>query len=251
MHRFLPLSEGRTIREAREALAPTGTLRVAINLANFLLVSGRHSGGTPLGVAPDLAADLARRLGLAVEYVCFDMPDRLARAVEDDIWDIALIGAEPARAKSIAFSRPYAEIECTYLVPAGSPSLTVEEVDRDGVRIASTKGAAYDLWLESNLKRAALVEARSLDESFEIFVTQKLDALAGLRPRLLKDLQKIPGARILDGRFSSVQQAIGSKRGNSIGARFLDGFVQQAKQSGLVTRLITKHDVRGLSMAAV
>jgi polar amino acid transport system substrate-binding protein len=243
------LSEDATIREAREALAPTGTLRVAINLANFLLVSGRDSGGTPYGVAPELAANIAATLGVAVHYVCFDMPDELARAVDDDVWNIALIGAEPARAKSIAFSRPYAEIECTYLVPAGSPFETIEEVDGDGVRIASAKGAAYDLWLERNLKRATLVGAPGLDESFEIFVTQKLDALAGLRPRLLDDVPKISGARILDGQFASVQQAIGTQRDKTIGARFLDDFVERAKQSGLVARLIQKHAVRGLSVA--
>lgn len=243
------MSEDATIREAREALAPTGTLRVGINLANFLLVSGRDSGGTPYGVAPELAANIAAKLGVAVHYVCFDRPDELARAVDDDVWDIALIGAEPARAQSIAFTPAYAEIECTYLVPAGSPLRTIEEVDGDGVRIASAKGAAYDLWLECNLKRATLVGARSLDESFKIFVTQKLDALAGLRPRLLKDVQKISGARILDGQFASVQQAIGTKRDKTIGTRFLDDFVERAKQSGLAARLIEKHAVRGLSVA--
>ena len=230
-------------------LAPTGTLRAAINLANFLLVSGRDSDGTPYGVAPELAANIAAKLGVAVHYVCFDRPDELARAVDDDVWDIALIGAEPARAQSIAFASAYAEIECTYLVPAGSPFRTIEEVDRDGVRIASVKGAAYDLWLERNLKRATLVAGRSLDEFFEIFVTQKLEAMAGLRPRLLEDVRKLSGARILDGQFASVQQAIGTKRDKSIGTRFLDDFIQRAKQSGLVAQLIEKHAVRGLSVA--
>lgn len=243
------MSEDRTlVSQTREALAPKGTLRAAINLANFLLVSGRDSGGTPCGVAPEMAADVAAALGVAVQYVCFEKPDELASAVHDDVWDIALIGAEPARAKSIAFSRSYAEIECTYLVPKNSPFTVVEEIDRDRVRIASVKGAAYDLWLERNLKSATLVRARGLDESFETFVTQKLDALAGLRPRLLQDVRKISGARILDGQFASVQQAIGTKLG-SIGTPFLDDFVERAKQSGLVARLIEKHAVRGLSVA--
>jgi polar amino acid transport system substrate-binding protein len=76
-----------------------------------------------------------------------------------------------------------------------------------------------------------------------------LDALAGLRPGLLADLEKMQGARILDGKFSSVQQAIGTAKRNIAGAAYLRDFVEDAKASGLVARLIDKHKVRGLSVA--
>lgn len=242
-----PLSEQSAIRQARAALAPTGTLRAGINLSNFLLVSSRAADGTPIGVAPDFASEIALRLDVPVRYVCYDKPDLLAAAADDDAWDIALIGAEPARAQTIAFTSAYSEIECTYLVPAGSPFMTIDDVDRTGVRIASMKGAAYDLWLERNLKLATLIQSKTIEESFDTFVTERLDALSGLRPRLLQDVVKLPGVRLLDGCFASVQQAVGTKRSNVAGARFLAEVVDDVRRSGFVALLIERHGVRGLS----
>ncbi|MGH6899948.1 MAG: ABC transporter substrate-binding protein [Geminicoccaceae bacterium] len=230
-------------------LAPSGVLRAGINLGNFLLVSGSGPAGEPEGVAPDLAREIALRLGVPVAYVPFARPGELADAAGQGIWDIGLIAAEPARAETIAFTAAYALIEATYLVPAGSPLKTIAEVDRPGVRIAVAARSAYDLWLSRHIAHAELVRSGSLDAAYEQFVGDRLEALAGLRPRLLKDAEKLPGARILDGQFTAVQQAVGTARGNEAGAAFLSDFVEEAKASGLVARLIERHQVRGLSVA--
>ena len=235
--------------EVRSELAPSGTLRAGINLANFLLVTGRSPEGNPEGVAPDMAAEIARRLDVPIAYVPFETPAKLADAAGDDVWDIGLIGAEPARAQTIAFTAAYTEIEATYLVAGDSALGEVEDVDREGVRIAVAGGSAYDLFLSRSLEHAELVRASGLDGSFDLFVEQKLDALAGLRPRLLSDVERLPGARILDGRFTSVQQAVGTPRPRERGAAFLRELVEEAKASGLVQRLIDRHRVRGLSVA--
>ena len=134
-------------------------------------------------------------------------------------------------------------------MPAGSPLKTIADVDRAGVRIAVTGRSAYGLWLDRNIRHAELVRSATLDSACEQFVADKLDALAGLRPRLLSDVQKMPGARILDGQFTAVQQAVGTARRNEAGAAFLREVVEQAKASGLVARLIERHKVRGLSVA--
>jgi polar amino acid transport system substrate-binding protein len=232
-----------------DQLAPTGVLRAAINVSNFLLVSGTSPSGDPVGVAPDMARAIAERLGVPVAYRKFPRPGELADAAEANLWDIGLIGAEPARAKLIAFSPAYVEIASTYLVPAGSPLTRVEEVDRPGIRIAVTARTAYELWLSRHIRHAELVKSESLDAALEQFVAEKLDALAGLKPRLLKDVQNLPGARILDGQFSAVQQAIGTLRTRAASAAFLRDFVEEAKASGLVARLIERHKVQGLSVA--
>src|SRR5262249_11028704 len=166
---------------------------------------------------------------------------------ETTAWDIGLIGAEPQRAEKITFTPAYVEIEATYLVPAGSPLKTIADVDKKGVRIAVTGRAAYGLWLERNIKEAELVKSGTLDAAYEQFVAEKLDALAGLRPRLISDVEKLPGACILDGKFMSVQQAIGTGRKNTAAAAFLRDFVAEVKASGLVQSLIDRHKVRGLS----
>ena len=230
-------------------LAPTGVLRAGINMANFLLVTGRSAAGEPEGVAPDMARAIAGRLGVPVVYVPFPKPGELADAVDANVWDIGLIGAEPQRAEKIAFTAAYVEIEATYMVPPGSPLKTIGEVDRPGTRIAVTARAAYDLWLERNVRHAALVRSDSLDAAFRQFADEKLEVLAGLRPRLLEDAKSMPGARILDGQFMAVQQAIGTARGNAEGAAFLSAFVEEAKASGLVADFIARHQVRGLSVA--
>jgi polar amino acid transport system substrate-binding protein len=236
--------------EVVSQLAPTGVLRAGINLSNFLLVSSRGPDGEPRGVAPDMARAVADRLAVPVRYVPYPRPGELADAAGSGAWDIGLIGAEPQRAERIAFTAAYAEIEATYLVPPGSPIAGMEQVDQPGIRIAVAARAAYDLWLERNIRHATLLRAESLDASFALFRDQKLDALAGLRPKLLADAGKLPGSRILDGKFMAVQQAIGTARGNDAAAAFLRGFVEEAKASGLVASLIAQHGVRGLSVAA-
>jgi polar amino acid transport system substrate-binding protein len=231
-------------------LAPSGVLRAGINLSNFLLVTKVNSTGDPEGMAPDLAGEVATRLGVSVKYVTFKSPGELADAVDKDIWDIGLIGAEPQRAETIAFTPAYAEIEATYLVPSGSLLKSIEDVDSAGVQIAVTARTAYGLWLDRNTKHAELIRSETLDSACEQFANDKLSALAGLRPRLLSELERLPGARILDGRFTSVQQAIGtSRKKNLAAAAFLRDFVEEAKASGLVTQLIARHKVRGLTVA--
>lgn len=226
-------------------LAPHGVLRAAINMGNFLLVTSKTASGDPAGVSPDMAAAIAAKLGVPVKYVPFARPGELADAAGQDVWDIGLIGAEPARAEKIAFTPAYVEIEATYLVPAGSPLQRIEDVDRPGVRIAVTARAAYDLWLERNIKHATLVRGQNQANTIELFSNDKLEALAGLRPGLLTDIEKMPGARILDGQFTAVQQAVGTARANTAGAAFLRAFVAEAKASGLVASLIEKHGVVG------
>jgi polar amino acid transport system substrate-binding protein len=236
-------------QQVKAELAPTGVLRAGINLSNFLLVTGKTDAGDPVGVAPDMASEIARRLGVPVRFVTYKTPGELADMADTGAWDIGLIGAEPQRAEKIAFTPAYVEIEATYLVPAGSTLKSIADVDRPGVRIAVTGRSAYGLWLDRNIKQAQLVKSGTLDSAYEQFVADKLDALAGLRPRLLSDVEKLPGARILDGQFTAVQQAVGTARRNGAAADYLRSFVAEVKASGFVGRLIEKHKVRGLSVA--
>lgn len=230
-------------------LAPNGTLRAGINLSNFLLVTGKAANGDPIGVSPDMAAEIARRLAVQVAYSCYPDPGTLADGAAVDEWDIGNIGAEPQRAETIAFSAAYCEILCTYLVPAGSKIRSMKDVDQPGLRIAATGRTAYGLWLENNIRHAEIVQTDTIDSSFDVFVEQGLDALAGLHPRLIQDVGRLPGARILDGQFSAVQQAIGTPRRNTAAAAWLFDTVEELKASGFVAELIAKHGVVGLHVA--
>ena len=235
---------------ARSQLAPTGKLRVGINMSNFLLTKKDPATGEPGGIAVDLGRELGRRLGLSVEIIPHPSPGALADAAKAGAWDVGFLGAEPQRANEIDFTAAYVEIEATYLVPPGSPLKAIAEVDRKGVRIAVPEKAAYELYLTRNLKHAALVRIKGPDNAFKQFVADKLDALAGLRPRLVTDAENLPGSRILNGNFTAVQQAVGTPKGRDAGAKYLREFVEDVKATGLVAKLVEKHGVRGLTVAA-
>ena len=233
----------------KSEIAPSGTLRVGINYGNFLLVTSGPNAAEPRGPAPDIARELARRVGVPIEFVQFDTAGKLADGVKTGVWDVAFLGAEPQRANEIAFTAAYLEIPSTYLVPAGSPIRSVADVDKAGVRIAVAERSAYELWLTRNIKNAKLVYAQGIDGSYNVFVDQKLEALAGLKPRLLTDVQKLPGARLLDGQFTAVQQAIGTPKIRAAAAAYLREFVEDVKATGFVGEAIARNGVQGVSVA--
>ena len=231
-------------------LAPHGMLRAAINMGNFLLVTGRAPNGDPDGCSPDMARAIAAALGVPVQFVPYAKPGELADDALNDKWDIGNIGAEPARAEKISFTAAYVEIEATYVVPSGSHIQSIAEVDRAGIRIAVTARSAYDLWLERNIHHATLVRGNSQAAVIEMFLNDKMEALAGLRPGLIGDVGKMPGARILDGQFTAVQQAIGTAKKNAAGFAFIRDFVEESKRNGFIQSLLAKHGTVGrLSVA--
>jgi polar amino acid transport system substrate-binding protein len=235
---------------ARSELAPTGTLRVALNMSNFLLTSTDPVTGEPRGVAADLGRELGQRLGVPVALLPYSNPGKLADAAPTGVWDIGFIGAEPQRAHAIDFTAAYVEIEATYLVPPSSPLQTIADVDRPGIRIAAPARSAYELYLSRTLQHAQLVREQGAENTFKRFVEDRLDALAGLRPRLVTDQEALPGSRLLDGRFTAVQQAAGTPKGSPAGAQYLRAFIEDVKATGLVARLIEKHHIRGLTVAS-
>ena len=237
------------LTKAKSELAPGGKLRVGVNLGNFLLVNQDPATGKLRGVVPDLAKELGRRLDAQVELIRFPGAGEVADAAKTGGWDVGFIGAEPQRAEQIAFTPAYLEIPATYLVPAGSPIQSLAEVDRPGIRIAVSARSAYDLFLSRNLKHAHLVRAEGIPASFDLFVAQKLEVLSGLLPRLSSEVARLPGARIIEGKFTAIQQAIGTPRARAAGAAWLREFVADLKASGLIARTIERHGVKGVSVA--
>ena len=236
--------------EVINQLAPNGALKAGIYLGNFLLVTSKDDQGNPEGVSPDLAYAIAKSLNVKIQLIPFDTQGELVEAVAKGICGIGLVGSDPDRAQKITFAPAYVEIEATYLVPPNSPLNAIEDVDTPGVRIASFKKSAYDLWLVRNIKNASLVHADTLEASVDLFFNEKLDALAGLKTGLIKDSKRLPGSTVLDGQFMAVQQGVATAKENLQSIEFLSRFVQDAKQSGLIASFIKKHKVNGLSVAA-
>ncbi len=182
-----------------------------------------------------------------MELISYDTAGRMADGAKIGAWDVAFLAADPDRAGEITFTAPYLEIDTTYLVPADSPLHTLEDVDRDGVRIAVADKSAYDLFLTRSLNRARLVRAPGVDASVAVFFSDKLDALAGLKPLLVEVAQRQPGTRVLDGRFTVVQQSVGTPKGRDAAAKFLREFVEDVKASGFVAKTIASNHIHGVS----
>lgn len=225
-----------------EEMAPTGKLRVAINMRNALLVTGKADNGDPTGLAPSMGLEIAQRVGAPLEMVQYGSPADLAKDAEKDVWDIALIGADPARAAFVDFTAPYCEIEASYCVKDNSKFQANEEIDSEGVQIAVCKGAAYHLWLQRNIKKAKLVECETHDSTYETFLGGDY-VLAGLKSKITKDASKLPGTQLLPGKFMAVEQAVAVKKGREESFKWLKDFVEQSKADGLVKRTMEKFGV--------
>lgn len=233
-----------------DQLVPTGVLRVGVNMSNFLLVNSTSDDGQPDGVSPAIARAMAEQLGVDVSLVPFKGPGEVADAAADDVWDIANIAAEPERAKTITFSPAYCEIQATYLLPQHSKLKTAAAVDSPGTRIAVKERAAFELWLSDNLKHASLVKEDSHDTAFDVFVRDSLDALAGLRPKLVEQQQLLSGSIVLSDSFTAVKQSIGCRPDRPEATAFIASFVKQSLASGLVQTLIDQYQVTGKLSAA-
>ena len=232
-------------------LAPHGVLSAAVYLGNFLLVTGRSSTGEPSGIAPDVCRAIAKRLGVDLALTGYETQDEVVEAAASGRCGIVLVGSDPARAQKVTFTPAYVELEATYLVPDDSPIQNISQVDQPGVRIASFFKSAYDLWLQRNLQHATLVHADGLEASNQLFISEKLDALAGLKTGLVTFSNKTPGMRILEGQFTGIQQAIATQKSNIESVQFLSNCVDDFILSGLIADLIRQHGVQGLAAASI
>jgi polar amino acid transport system substrate-binding protein len=228
-------SAGTMRPEARE-IAPKGSLRAAINFGNPVLAQKDPGSGEPRGVSVDLARELGRRLGVPVELVTYESAGKVSEAAKTGAWDVAFLAIDPGRAGDIAFTAPYLVIDGTYLVPADSPLRTIEEVDRDGVRVAVGRKSAYDLYLSRTLKQARIVRADTSPGAIELFLKDKLEAAAGVKQMLQRAAKENPGLRVVDGRFMAIEQAMGMPKGRDAGARYLRDFVEEMKASGFIAK---------------
>ncbi|MFI0778029.1 transporter substrate-binding domain-containing protein [Streptomyces sp. NPDC021212] len=215
-------------------LAPVGVLRVSVNLGNPVLAQGTPDA--PRGVTVDLAGEIARRLGLPVEFLCFDAARKSYEAMATGRADLCFLAVEPAREAEIAFTAPYAHIEGVYAVPAESTLRAPEDVDRAGIRIGVKRGSAYDLYLTRTLRHVTLVRG---PEGVDVFHTEKLEVAAGIRQPLTAHLAERPGLRLVEPAFMTIRQAVGTtKERRPETVRFLSETVAHLTASGFVAQAL-------------
>jgi polar amino acid transport system substrate-binding protein len=235
--------------EALADLAPTGRLRAVINLGNPILARRDDASGEAAGVSVDLARELARRLGVPAELHVVKSAGESVDALAQGLVDVGFFAVDPARAATTAYSAPYVQIEGAYLVRNDSPIQSNDEVDRPGMRVAVGARSAYDLYLTRELRTARIERAPTSPEVVSFFVAHQLDVAAGVKQQLEADARRLPGLRLLPGRFMVIHQAMGMAKGKAAGARYLAAFVEEAKSSGFVLQALQRHHIDGATVA--
>ena len=235
--------------EAIADLAPTGRLRAVINLGNPILARRDAATGQAAGVSVDLARELARRLGVDVDLLVVTSAGESVDALATGRVDVGFFAIDPARAATTAYSAAYVQIEGAYLVRNDSPLQANDEVDQPGTRVAVGARSAYDLYLTRELKAATIARAPTSPEVVDFFVAEHLDVAAGVKQQLEADARRLPGLRLLPGRFMVIQQAMGMAKAKAAGARFLAAFVEEAKASGFVAAALQRHHIDGATVA--
>jgi polar amino acid transport system substrate-binding protein len=231
------------------SFAPTGPLRVAINLGNPLLATLDEGSGAT-GISVDLGRALADELGVPCELVVVKTAGASVQVVNDGQADVGFFAIDPVRGAQIAFTAAYVLIEGTYLVRADDPITTTEQVDADGVEVVVGNGSAYDLFLSRELARASIVRAASSQAVVAHFVEHGTRVAAGVRQQLEADSADLDGVRVLEGHFMTIQQAVGvPKERGAEAAAFLSAYVERQKASGFVAESLVRHGVTGAAVA--
>lgn len=230
-------------------LAPTGKLRAAINFGNPILAGRAPGTNEPRGVSVDLANELGRRLGVPVELVPFTAAGQVVEAVTAAQVDVGFVAIDPVRGAGMLQTSPYVEIEGAYLVRNDSPIKRNEDVDRPGHRVVVGNASAYDLFLTRELKNAKLVKAPTSPAVTDMFVAQNLEVAAGVKQQLQADARRLPGLRLLDGRFMVIRQAMAVPKGRDAGHRYVEAFVEEMKASGFVAQALAWHGIEGAAVA--
>ncbi|HTK35896.1 MAG TPA: transporter substrate-binding domain-containing protein [Caulobacteraceae bacterium] len=224
-----------------KSLAPTGRLRAAINLGNSVLAQKDPVTGQLGGASVALATELAHRLGVPLDPVLYASAGKVVEDLNAGVWDVAFMAAEPERAGTIAFTAPYVIIEGAYLVRDGAAFRVPADLDRDGVRIACEKGAAYTLFLQRTIKHATLATFDSAGSYIELFKADRtLDAAAGVRQALVAAAPPGSGFRVLPEGFQKIAQAMGTPRERVAGARYLDGFIDELKATPFIREALQR-----------
>jgi polar amino acid transport system substrate-binding protein len=227
--------------DVRSSLAPTGRLRIAINHGNAVLAHRDPDTGRLSGISVDIAEELGRRLGVPITLVPFDGAGKVSAAATSDVWDVAFLARDPERARGISFTAPYVVINGNYVVLKDSPLTAPDQVDQEGVRVAVSRQSAYDLFLTRTLKQAKIVRASGTIGAVELFRSERLDAVAGVKQALQQLTSGDPALRMISEPFMEIDQAMGTPTGRTAGAVYLNAFVEDIKSNGFVRQVLERN----------
>lgn len=237
--------------EPRAILAPTGVLRAALYTGTPTSILPETKDGGPRGVGYDLGKELARRLGVPFAPVVFSKNADVLAAIKNGTADVAFTNSSSAaRARDMDFGPPFMDVELGYLVPKGSALATVTDVDASGLRVGVTAGSSSEATLSREFKKAQVISVTNFDAGIEMMSSGKLDAYATNKASLFEMAEKLPGSKVLEGRWGVEHFAVAIPKGRDQAKAFVRQFTLDVKSEGLVGAAITRAGLRGAVTAA-
>jgi len=233
----------------KSELAPTGTLRVAVFTGNPVLGTADKASGEVSGTTAAMGRELAKAAGVPAKIVGYSAIAKMVEDAKTGEWDVAVVAFDPARKNVVDFAPPHIVVDLTYLVAPGSTIRSVPEADKPGVNIAAAKGAATTLFLQRTLKSAQVMQADNEPAAFGLIKDGKAQVYAQNRYMLLGLADGLPGARVLEDRFSAAEMCLVVPKGRGAALAYVSEFVEQSKRSGTVQRAIEDAKLRGVSVA--
>jgi polar amino acid transport system substrate-binding protein len=231
--------------EERRALAPMGKLRVGLYLGGPTSIIRGATPDESKGVGFDLGQDLARRIGVPFEPVVYPNPGGVMGGLKSGEWDLAFLALSPERTAVLDFTAPFLVIEHGYLVPAGSPILTMAAVDQPGIRIGAPQGGSVNAILVRTIKNASVVASPGLAAGVEMLKARKVDVFAANKANLFEISDKLPGSRVLDGRIGVDEITIALPKGREAGMVYVRRYIEDAKSDGRVKAAVQRAGLRG------
>ncbi|MGI8527082.1 MAG: transporter substrate-binding domain-containing protein [Pseudolabrys sp.] len=231
-------------------LTPTGKLRVASAIApapsaQFAIMDER---GQYKGVAVTLGAALAKKLGVAVEYIAHKGSGEVQASAADNKWDVAFMPVDEERKKFVDFGNAFHVLQSTYLVAPGSKIQQVADANAAGVRIGGIGGTATFRASNKTAPDATHVTFDNVDSTVNALKDGRVDMIAFSRESLGGLKKQVPGSRILDGGFMNSSTSVAVPKNRPQALAYVTQFIEEAKASGLVRQAL---DEMGLQSSQV
>jgi polar amino acid transport system substrate-binding protein len=230
-------------------LVQSGALRIGVGLGSLTTATRNPATGEVKGPALELGRALAARMRIQAVSVEYPRPGAVIDGLRANAWDISILIIDPVRAEQVDFSNPFLQSDLTYLVAAGSTIQSVADADQSGIRIAAPRGDTSDLELTRTLKRAELVRTDNVAAAVELLRSGSVNAIALNRPSLIALSATLPGSRVLNDGFADFTSGVAVPKGHAGWLAYINEFIEDAKASGLVNRMIETLAMQGVRVA--
>ena len=231
-------------------IAPTGKLRVGVSVSSGSLVTRTPDDKIAGGLAVELGKLISEKLGVPFELVSYPNADAFMKSFGRAEWDVGFGSPSPLVSEKAEFIVDLLLNDYVYVAGPKREFADAAQVDRPGVKIGVGPNSISDQFLSKNLKSAQLMPITSGDGGAEVLRTGKVDIWATSASNVPRLIDRVPGAKMLPGAFTSERQGVFLPSGKSSAARNrVAEIVTQAKKAGMVRKSVEQLGQPGLRAA--